>query len=180
MTEDRRLQQTQPGPRSAGARKRTRTNLYGSEEPAGNADTGTADAGTAGAPRSSSSEARSDTVDVAASGDDAAKTNGASSGDGRENGGSGAGKANVAANDNSGAGNRTSRLSLTKRRAARAQAQAQSHAQVQTKEKSQASTQQPSPGRAKDQKYRVGTVVSKDFDGVGESKKCNVNLWRGS
>lgn len=83
----------------------------------------------------------------------------------------------MAANDNSGAGNRTSRLSLTKRRAARAQAQ--SHAQVQTKEKSQASAQQPSPGRAKGQKYRVGTVISKDFDGVGESKKCNVNLWRG-
>ena len=171
-------QQTQPGSRSAGARKRTRTNFYGSEVPAGNADTGTADAVTAGAPRSSSSEARSDTADAAASGDDAAKTNDASSGARREKGCGSAGKTHVAANDNSGAGNRISRLSLTRRRAARAQAQAQSHAQVQTKEKSQAPTQQPSPGRAKGQKYRVGTVISKEFDGVGESKKCYVKLWR--
>ena len=161
-------EQTQSDQRSDSMRKRTRTNFFihastdimGTEKPAtaSKADTVAADTRDASRP----SEARSDTADVAAGGKGSKAPDATPSAVGRK--GDSSDDKTKTAGGKTGA-NRISRLSLTKRRAARARAQAQ--AQAQTQEKDQANAN-PSPGRVKGQKYRIGSVISKDFDRVGE------------
>ena len=158
-----------PGRRSANTRKRTRTTFYnadvGTEKSTGGSTAkadGAAEAEATGGAASRSSEAQSDTAGSAIS-DKSAKACGDSNG----------GKMQKAIANIGATVGRTSRLSLTKRRAARAQAQAKTKAQTQaqTKKKDQVQVR-PSPGRAKGQKYRVGIVISKDFDGVGKWTEC--------
>jgi hypothetical protein len=163
-------EQTQSDQRSDSMRKRTRTNFFihastdimGTERPATASKADTVAADTRDASRSS--EARSDTVGVAAGGKGAKAPDATPSAVGRK--GDSSDDKTKTAGGKTGA-NRISRLSLTKRRAARAQAQAQAQAQTQTQEKDQANAN-PSPGRVKGQKYRIGSVISKDFDRVGE------------
>ena len=157
-----------PGRRSANTRKRTRTTFYnadvGTEKSTGGSTAkadGAAEAEATGGAASRSSEAQSDTAGSAIS-DKSAKACGDSNG----------GKMQKAIANIGATVGRTSRLSLTKRRAARAQAQAKTKAQTQTKKKEDQVQVQPSPGRAKGQKYRVGIVISKDFDGVGKWTEC--------